>query len=107
MYVRCDRRLGVIKTVGATAPTSTLSPDRSSPQSKHLHHLKHFGLGQRLGEDVSWHVRSAQMHNLNPSLGYFVPEPVEAQIEVLHAPMVLGIFRNRESREVVDVECGG
>ena len=47
------------------------------------------------------------MDHLDAALGYFIPEPVEPQIEVLHAAMMLGIFRNRERREVVDPELGG
>ena len=52
-------------------------------------------------------VRGAQVHNLNPALCHLIPEPVEAQIKVLHATMVLRVLRHRERREVVDAQLGG
>ena len=47
------------------------------------------------------------MLNLNPTLRYLIPKPVEAQIKVLHPAMVLRIFRNRERREIINPEPRG
>src|SRR6266487_4967336 len=46
------------------------------------------------------------MDHIDFPLVYFISEPIEAKIQVLHATMVLRILSHRESRAIVNVESG-
>ena len=95
----------------ARTPVSTLPPDlallersRSHLHTKHPPHLFNSGPGQRFCEDVCWHAFGWDVMHINQTCLDNIPEPVVAQIQVFHAPMMLRIPTDCKSRLVVQVQ---
>ena len=68
------------------------------------HHTRNV---QRLGQDIRRHVLSAHKMRRKESSLYLIPEPKEAQVQVLHPPMVLRVLGHADSALVVHVEHRG
>ena len=68
--------------------------------------MLHSRLGQCLGQDVCGHVSSLDVLDSNRAGSDLLSKPVEAEVEVLHPAMVLGILGHLHCRLVVHVECG-
>jgi hypothetical protein len=95
------------------APTLTLSPDLGSGMS--LGHCqtqlrqgsRNFDASERLGEQICGHARGGDVAHGDDARVHHVAQPEEAQVQVLHAPMVLRVARNLDHQLVFHEQEGG
>ena len=109
----------VVLPIGALAiepPCPTLPHDEMASQLPHiltsplrnksnqLPTLLHLWTHQWLGQNVCWHLSCWNKQWINsPSINN-IPQPIPAQVQVLHSPMMFRILCNTDSRLVVHAQ---